>query len=94
MYLTSFTHAGQLKYGFLTQNGQSVVDAQEAEKRLFEETLLPGSLIEVIETGEAYSRLKEINRLLQDGGDHAYRSLTLCLKLLFLSPDEISFALV
>lgn len=71
MYLTSFTHAGQLKYGFLTQNGQSVVDAQEAEKRLFEETLLPGSLIEVIETGEAYSRLKEINRLLQDGGDHA-----------------------
>jgi 2-keto-4-pentenoate hydratase/2-oxohepta-3-ene-1,7-dioic acid hydratase in catechol pathway len=61
MYLASFLHDGQLKFGFRTKDENSLVDAVEAEKQLFSNTLLPQTLREVIENPAAMARLREMS---------------------------------
>jgi 2-keto-4-pentenoate hydratase/2-oxohepta-3-ene-1,7-dioic acid hydratase in catechol pathway len=69
MYLASFVHDGILKFGFRTKDEQFIVDAVEAEKRLFFETKLPSTLLEVIENQEDMSRLRELVEKVPDAAD-------------------------
>lgn len=66
MYLASFLHNGQSKFGMKTKDDQFMVDAVEAEKHLFSETLLPQTLLAVIEDQTAMERLREISRLVAE----------------------------
>ncbi|WP_047154349.1 fumarylacetoacetate hydrolase family protein [Aneurinibacillus tyrosinisolvens] len=61
MYLATFLHDGQLKFGFRTKDENSIVDAAAAEKQFFPHPLLPETLREVIENQEAVARLRELN---------------------------------
>ncbi|WCK53735.1 fumarylacetoacetate hydrolase family protein [Aneurinibacillus sp. Ricciae_BoGa-3] len=71
MYLASYAHDGKLKYGFRTNDERSVVDAVEAEKQLFSDAFLPGTLREVIENQEAVTRLRQLHRKIsQDSADY------------------------
>lgn len=60
MYLATFSHNGQLKYGFRTADEHALVDAVEAEKQLFAKSCLPNTLQGVIEDPQAMVRLKEL----------------------------------
>ncbi|NLI94110.1 MAG: fumarylacetoacetate hydrolase family protein [Peptococcaceae bacterium] len=61
MYLVTFQHNGKLKFGFRTKDGASVVDAVQAEKKLFSQSILPDNLQGIIENPQALARLKEIS---------------------------------
>jgi 2-keto-4-pentenoate hydratase/2-oxohepta-3-ene-1,7-dioic acid hydratase in catechol pathway len=62
MYLATFTHDGKVKFGVRTKEGSSLIDAVEAEKKLFSECILPNTLQGVIDAPEAMARLKEISQ--------------------------------
>ncbi|WP_066062003.1 fumarylacetoacetate hydrolase family protein [Neobacillus soli] len=62
MYLASFLHDGNLKFGFRTTGERAIIDAIEAEKQLFPQAILPNTLQGVIEDSRAMARLKEISQ--------------------------------
>ncbi|MFJ7730187.1 fumarylacetoacetate hydrolase family protein [Neobacillus sp. NPDC097160] len=66
MYLSSFYHNGNLKFGVRTADKSAIIDAVEAEKQLFTQTILPNTLQEVIEQTGSIERLKEISQREQE----------------------------
>ncbi|WP_144548497.1 fumarylacetoacetate hydrolase family protein [Bacillus sp. X1(2014)] len=62
MYLASFFHDGNLKFGFRKADESAIIDAVKAEKQLYSQAILPNTLQGVIENSEALARLKEINQ--------------------------------
>ncbi|KKB33619.1 fumarylacetoacetate hydrolase family protein [Bacillus thermotolerans] len=60
MYLCSFLHNGQEKYGALTANQQQVIDIKEAEQALFHSKELPASLNEALSAPSSQRRLEEV----------------------------------
>ena len=62
MYLASFLHDGNLKFGVRTKDEGAIIEAIEAERQLFPEPFLPNTLQGVIENPEALARLKEISQ--------------------------------
>jgi 2-keto-4-pentenoate hydratase/2-oxohepta-3-ene-1,7-dioic acid hydratase in catechol pathway len=66
MYLSSFFHKGNIKFGLRTADKSAFIDAIEAEKQLFSQTILPNTLQEVIEQSGSMERLKEISKREQE----------------------------
>jgi len=60
MYLTTFTHDQQVKYGCLSKDKKAVVDLRKAEKNLFSDPILPLQLVDLIGHSQAFNRAKEI----------------------------------
>jgi 2-keto-4-pentenoate hydratase/2-oxohepta-3-ene-1,7-dioic acid hydratase in catechol pathway len=60
MYLCSYRQEQSEKYGALTADQQQVIDLLSAERELFTNPVLPGSLNEVISDPGAQLRLREV----------------------------------
>ncbi|WP_134703057.1 fumarylacetoacetate hydrolase family protein [Ammoniphilus sp. YIM 78166] len=64
MYLSTFIHHNQSRYGYLTNDKNSIIDILKAEKVMFPSTILPLELVDLIGDPQAMERVEEIRKQL------------------------------